>query len=199
MVKLYGGAVSTDFPTSDLFKVVDISQIRQIPDTQEVFIFESTRTDNGKLDKSIIFDLLERVDAPDYKTAILYHLADMVDTKVTNHFIERVDHVITATGAAQVVDDNFSFIIHDNDRRDALESDSPSSILTFLNLIRLENVETDVLISMNIPLTEKIEGPELVESLLAMDRRFDLLRIDYLVFKQINLNYKILDWGLFGI
>ena len=199
MVKLYGGAVSTEFPVSDQFKVVDISQIRQIPDTQEVFIFESCTFDNGKLDKSIIFDLLERVDGVDYDKAILAHLDDMVETKVSNFFVERIDHVINASGDAQVVDANFSFIIHENDRRDASESDSPISILTFLNLFRLENVETDVLISMNVPLMERLDGTQLAHNLLGTDPKYEQLRNDYLLFKRINLNYKILDWGLFGI
>ena len=78
--ELYGGAITiSKLPNS----FIDISQIRQVPDTQEVFINQlSSHNDShdvsGSFDHSFIIDLLERVDPIDYQEAIHLHLQDIV-------------------------------------------------------------------------------------------------------------------------
>ena len=71
---LYGGAITIkQLPAS----FIDVSHIRDVPDTQEVFINE-TSTTSGKLDHSLIIDLLEKVDPIEYQEAIHLHLQDIV-------------------------------------------------------------------------------------------------------------------------
>lgn len=50
------------------------SQIRQVPDNQEVYLDKDGLT-------SIVFDILERVDKPDLD-ALKYHLEDIVEDDV---------------------------------------------------------------------------------------------------------------------
>lgn len=90
---LYGGAITTLIPTN----LLDASQIRQVPDTQEVFV----NLLNPLLQKedSLIFDLMERVDIGDVANtgkeeveedndhkAVQVHLDEISD--LNNHFNE---------------------------------------------------------------------------------------------------------------
>jgi hypothetical protein len=61
-------------PSFDLLTHEKNSQIRQVPDNQEVYL------DNDGL-SSIVFDILERVDKPDLD-ALKYHLEDVVEDDV---------------------------------------------------------------------------------------------------------------------
>ena len=121
MVELYGGAVITNLPVG----IVDVSDMRQVPDNQEVFIIEE-----GDKDISIIFDLLEQVDAQDINTALKMHIDDMLET---NQFtmIEEIDLKFLDTK------------IH------TCYVNSNNSI-HLISLIRLSKVETDIVISMHV-------------------------------------------------
>lgn len=121
MVELYGGAVTTNLPVG----IVDVSDMRQVPDNQEVFIIEE-----GDKDISIIFDLLEQVDAQDINTALKMHIDDMLET---NQFtmIEEIDLKFLDTK------------IH------TCYVNSNNSI-HLISLIRLSKVETDIVISMHV-------------------------------------------------
>ncbi|KAF2201319.1 Mog1p/PsbP-like protein [Delitschia confertaspora ATCC 74209] len=63
---LFGGAITVDLPSN----FHDVSDIRQIPDNQEVYLDV-----NGF--SSIVVDILERVEKPDDE-ALKVHLADVV-------------------------------------------------------------------------------------------------------------------------
>ena len=65
-VDLFGGAITANIPTS----FADVSDIRQVPDHQEVWLDKNGFT-------SIVIDILERVDQPDVD-ALRYHLHDIV-------------------------------------------------------------------------------------------------------------------------
>ena len=65
---LYGGAITIkQLPAS----FIDVSHIRDVPDTQEVFINE-TSTTSGKLDHSLIIDLLEKSIQLNIKKLFIY-------------------------------------------------------------------------------------------------------------------------------
>jgi hypothetical protein len=74
--ELFGGAISVQVPTD----FQDMSQIRPVPDHQEVFV---------KLDsiESIMFSILEYVDKSKAETdedAVKYHLDDILDVEMPN-------------------------------------------------------------------------------------------------------------------
>lgn len=66
-VPLFGGAITAAFPST----FADVSDIRQVPDHQEVYLDKDGYT-------SIIVEVLERVEKPD-TDAVLYHLQDILD------------------------------------------------------------------------------------------------------------------------
>ncbi|KPI44540.1 uncharacterized protein AB675_8597 [Cyphellophora attinorum] len=63
---LYGGAITVDLPTT----YIDASDIRQIPDHQEVFLSNKTLT-------SLIFEINEYVQQPD-PAALYFHFNDVI-------------------------------------------------------------------------------------------------------------------------
>mmetsp|Transcript_9351 Transcript_9351/g.11644 ORF Transcript_9351/g.11644 Transcript_9351/m.11644 type:complete len:154 (-) Transcript_9351:1206-1667(-) len=153
MVELYGGAVTTSLPDG----IVDVSDMRQVPDNQEVFIIEE-----GDNDISIIFDLLEQVDAGDINTALKMHIDDMLET---NQFtmIEEIDlKLLDAKIHICYVNSNNS--IH------------------LISLIRLNKVETDIVISMHVALSD----------INVVKEKY------YTVFKAAAQNYNIKNWDLFN-
>ena len=66
-IELFGGALSASVPAS----FADVSDIRQVPDHQEVWLDRNGFT-------SIVFEILERVEKPDVE-ALKYHLQDIVE------------------------------------------------------------------------------------------------------------------------
>jgi len=72
-VQLFGGAMTADFPSN----FADASEIRQVPDQQEVWLDKDGFT-------SIIVEILERVDKPSDIGALEYHLKDIVEEDVTD-------------------------------------------------------------------------------------------------------------------
>lgn len=91
-VQLYGGAITVELPSvfGDVRYVAcfrycnkaqadSASYIREVPDTQEVWIDRNGLT-------SVIFDLTERVDEPEARNdeeALKYHLSDIVEADDT--------------------------------------------------------------------------------------------------------------------
>ena len=153
MFELYGGAVTTVLPAG----IVDVSDMRQVPDNQEVFIIE-----DGDKDVSIIFDLLEQVDVQDINAALRMHIDDMLET---NQFtmMEEIDLKVLNTK------------IH------TCYVNSKNSI-HLVSLIRLNKVETDIVISMHV-------GESDIEAV--MDKYYG-------IFKVAGENYNIKNWELFN-
>lgn len=67
VVDLYGGAMQCSLPKG----MLDVSKLRQVPDTQEVFV-------SANKDESIIFDLLEYVNLPDME-AVRMHIEQIAE------------------------------------------------------------------------------------------------------------------------
>jgi hypothetical protein len=198
MLQLYGGAATADIPTSSQYQIVDVSNFRQIPDTQEVFILESSTSscssDNNEPspwslngDISIIFDILELVPGP-YECAIVTHIEDLVELGKPQNCI--VHDPLPGAIHTQTT----SFIIHANDRRDAKQS-CALFILTFISLVRLQNVESDILITMNVPLDREYSTTEVSECLRNDN---NAISAAYSVFNTLCLSFKIVNWDLFG-
>ncbi|EER34013.1 hypothetical protein CTRG_02831 [Candida tropicalis MYA-3404] len=177
---LYGGAITIkQLPAS----FIDVSHIRDVPDTQEVFINE-TSTTSGKLDHSLIIDLLEKVDPIEYQEAIHLHLQDIVPDHVHNQPLEEIDQ----DGISRY----FSYVTFKPEYK-KIEPDSPKQIITLLCLIRLDKVDTDVMLQYIIPLKEHTEVNFNGDS--EIDK---YVQESYNNFKEIGLSFTVKDWSLFG-
>lgn len=200
--ELYGGAITiSKLPNS----FIDISQIRQVPDTQEVFINQlSSHNDShdvsGSFDHSFIIDLLERVDPIDYQEAIHLHLQDIVPPHVHNQPIEQIKQQQQQEEDNEDDDDGiiryFSFVQFKPQYKKSDPNESPKQIITLICLIRLEKVDTDVLLQYIIPLKSENENVNVnFEGSTKVDK---IVKESYDLFKKIVLSFTVKDWNLFG-
>ena len=180
--QLYGGAITIQkLPES----VIDISQFRQVPNNQECFMHQNPQESTlGKYDESLIFDLLESVTCSDIKEAMKLHLDDLFDEKREDYFVEEFE------GGC------FTYVILKEVGYKKVEVDNPKLIVLFFCLIRLEKVNTDVLIQYNVPLRNVRMKP--IDFNGTDDEEGERLKGIYTLFRQISMSLKVKDWSLFG-
>ncbi|KAK5135051.1 hypothetical protein LTR08_005711 [Meristemomyces frigidus] len=180
---LFGGALTASLPST----FTDVSEMRQVPDHQEVWLDPNGFT-------SIVVEILERVEKPDLE-ALQHHLDDLVEedagemkvwTSGVAHFVRLPQgtpaYTLLATtppGAKQ--------------RGRAHE---PEFVGVILMLVRLEAQKTDLIVAINVPHVEgsydesgvDFEGGELgVLMGKAGGMRDEVVR-----------TLEVRDWGLFG-
>ncbi|OVF09807.1 putative Ran GTPase-binding protein [Clavispora lusitaniae] len=182
-MQLYGGAISAVLPEG----VIDVSDFRQIPDTQEVFLLEKPTG----LDQSIIIDLLEKVDASDLAQVIAVHLDDILEGPAS--FLAPLESSMNQEVNSQV----HTFLIRPPESK--MET-SEVKLFMFVALIRLESVGTDVVITMNVPLksgevTQETFQKEVNNVLSGGDSE---LGVCYQQIKNTALTFHVNDWALFG-
>lgn len=198
--QLYGGAIESTIPEG----FIDLSDLREVPDTQEVFV----TMEDGQ-DESLIFDLLERIAESDDKKALVDHVSEMAGLNESSDGYKMLMIQKLANTSS------YMSISVSHARKWGRESDAAvKPILLVINgLIRLDKVTTDVLISFNIP-TEGESATADMEAILdresagalpldhwsnggstAFDKR--ILRGLEVVESAVK-NFSVKDWGLFN-
>ncbi|RFU24208.1 hypothetical protein B7463_g12129, partial [Scytalidium lignicola] len=168
------------------------SNIRQVPNNQEVFLDKDGFT-------SIIFDITERVGVPGSGAAIdgaalTTHLEDIVDSDIdtvkvwstTNTVFSKLPEGTPAYTliATQTPPPN-----------PESRNSSPDFTAIVLNLIRLENESTDIVISINVPHIKGEYTEEEVDLQLGKQGKLIEGAVEYAA--RIWETFKIKDWGLF--
>ncbi|KAL1306017.1 hypothetical protein AAFC00_004147 [Neodothiora populina] len=198
-VDLYGGAIRADLPTN----FGDVSDIRQVPDTQEVFLDKDGFT-------SIVFDILERVgEEENCKTdleALKYHLEDIVedDTEGTqvwetnSAFLQKLPN--TTTNPIQ----SYTLLATQQHQSPPTQTSTATSkppkptpdftAITIL-LIRLEAHKTDIVISINVPHSPGEYDPADVN--LEAAKKGALIERALAHRERILQTFEIREWGLF--
>lgn len=146
--ELYGGAITTVIPKTFL----DASMLRQVPDTQEVFV-NSRRTDEPTSDnlgfnESIIVDLLQRVDETDDRKALEVHLEEVTSLD------ESSGHTIVTYNQQ----DNWQSCVAVETAYKWGKESLKETVVLCLGLLRLAEFETDVLISVLVPISSDDEA-----------------------------------------
>ena len=135
---LYGGAITVDLPSS----FADASQIRQVPDHQEVYLASEGYT-------SIVVEILEYVDKPSDAEALQYHFSDLVDGTGDSTNLLRQESAVMKKVAGKPVH-VLSFIQtpgpNENPRRKV-----PEFVYIHLLLLRLKEKGTDLMVTVNVP------------------------------------------------
>lgn len=130
--QLYGGAITVDLPLEDL---MDASQIRQIPDTQEVYVAK-----NGAV--SIIFDLLESIAADDASQRVLCHLQEINSI----NGVEQQTGVIPKLISGPYGDYG---IVHVKEKVLKFGKDL-HDINIYIGVIHLQQSKTDIVVTLNV-------------------------------------------------
>ncbi|KAI3404194.2 hypothetical protein KGF56_002955 [Candida oxycetoniae] len=177
---------------------IDVSEIRQVPDTQEVFINEIP-SDSGHskekqlfYDQSLIIDLLEQVSSSEYKSAIAEHMQDIAPSSAENIPLEQMEDA-----SDNEIMRYFSYLVFKPEYK-RQEKNQATKIVLLVCLIRLNKVETDVIIQYVIPLKS---GDEVGETINFTNPKSDvdsLVAEKYKFFKEICTKFKVDDWNLFA-
>lgn len=160
--ELFGGALTALVPTS----FADASQFRQVPDTQEVFV------DDGPAEESLIFDILEK-------------LSDADDQAIKTHFGEIVainggeSRIVSSEQLPQAAYPTWVCLGEQETKKWGKDSEELTKVTICVALVRLDKVDTDIVISYNV-----LKGERAQEG--------------YQRLKEIAQSFKVTDWTLFG-
>jgi len=178
---LFGGPIQCFIP--DGFD--DVSTVREIPDNQEVFT-------NPNIEMSIIIELNEFVETPN-ENAILLHFQELVDiTQATDAQIVKVEQLgqndVPAFGS-----DIFKAAFYGTYKIAKYNEEAKNTVNLYLALIRLPQVTTDVLISLNTAtqVNPMSSSASHVTGHMSPEQTMVL-------FKTILHSFRIVDWSLFG-
>ncbi|KAI8575645.1 hypothetical protein K450DRAFT_260826 [Umbelopsis ramanniana AG] len=167
---LFGGALSAPLRQSYL----DASQIRQIPDNQEVFVDANT-------EQSLIIELLDLVPVAKEKEIAKYHFQQLAEDNEAKEAIVNDISLLEATSNPSLPSDSSQiYVLKGLQKISKFNEQQLHHVNIVMAIIRLAKVHTDVAISVNVP-----EGQgqiELVES--------EML--------QLVKGFKVNDWSLFG-
>ncbi|KAI3516422.1 hypothetical protein L1887_15337 [Cichorium endivia] len=189
---LFGGAISTTFP----LRFEDVSNIREVPDHQEVFV-------DPARDESLIFELLElKHDVADNGSATWF-LQDLArEQGAEGNIVFEQSAVFDATGLQFR---NMPAVMTTATAQMAISKgrqgrEAQNLVKVYLANLRLKEVGTDVLITAYEPvfinpLSESANsvGPGLTVPAVQSGRTAMTE-----VFKQAVSTFKINDWNLFG-
>ena len=171
---LFGGAINTSIPSH----FIDASEIRQVPDNQEVWLDPDDET-------SLIVELLEPIDAEDGIDAHFEVLAQ--DNEASSSRIILKTDVHSDLGPAHLL----------IGLQQAKKFNDESQVMVILGLIRLNGA--DIVITLNTPCDESLVAqleaqPHRRSRNLEARRRIESARG---IVERAIMDFKILDWGLF--
>ncbi|KAJ3883768.1 hypothetical protein F5051DRAFT_317077 [Lentinula edodes] len=171
---LFGGAITAIAPSN----LLDASEIRQVPDTQEVLLFPDSSI-------SIIVEILQRVEPNDNQDAIKFHFDSLAHDN---------DAVTSAVVSVNVIP---------NDRGDATPSiitlsgvqrvpkfnkTNPDEVRILMALYRVVSNGIDLVVTFNIPVISEDGGAVQGEKLNQAQAQFDLF----------SRSLRIEDFGVFA-
>lgn len=182
-IPLYGGAISLMLPVG----AIDVSDIREVPDTQEVFLLEQP----NKLDQAIIVDLLETVNEPTLPEIISVHLNDILDDAPT--YLAPLETFHNAYVDADV----HTFLVKPAPSRQ--ETDTVK-LYMYIALLQVSQAQSDILITMTIPHEcGEVEQEKFFEKAQNVATGTEpVLSEAYSVLKSASSTFKICYWGLFN-
>lgn len=187
---LFGGALTASLPSH----FADVSQLRQVPDNQEVYIDKDGYT-------SIIFEICERVgpagSSPEIDgRALTTHLEDLVGDEVDT--VKVWNSTETEFSELEAKIPSYTLIATQTPRPDPSkgQTSAPDFTAIILTLLRLEREKTDVLITINVPHIKGEYDAEDVDLQLGKQGQLIGDAVEYA--SRIWSSFKIKDWNLFN-
>ncbi|KAI8065887.1 hypothetical protein BC940DRAFT_334405 [Gongronella butleri] len=181
---LFGGAISTSIKSSYL----DASQIRQIPDNQEVFVDMNTQ-------QSLIIELLEKVEHLNEEAA-RFHFEQIAEhNNASNYSIKSVEHESVDIAAPRLPLDTTVYFVRGVQNVAKFNEDAVNHVELVVAIVRLDKVHTDVIISLNVP-TEVSSGSSEMKDINQVESSSVAAIVDEI--KLVVRSLEVHDWGLFG-
>lgn len=188
--ELYGGAIVTVIPEGFL----DASILREVPDTQEVFVNSREDSEENKFNdglgtnESVIIDLLQAVDEPNDREALSVHIQEITSMNGSNDWkLVRYESPAPHVQTCIAVESAYKW-----GKRDMKET-----LVLCLALLRLEKVQTDVVLSVNVPLADTTEIQAMSEAVNDSGNIPPRIQAAYTLVKEMADEFKVLDESLF--
>ncbi|KAJ6854770.1 ran guanine nucleotide release factor-like [Populus alba x Populus x berolinensis] len=185
---LFGGAISSTFPV----RFQDVSNIRQVPDHQEVFADPSR-------DESLVFELLDlKPDINDNGSAVWF-LQDLANEQDAQGFT-----LVDQSGVVEVPIGDSSALVTTAIGQMGISKgrqgrEAQNVVRVYLANLRLKNAGTDVLVVAHEPIliSPLSESASAVGPGLLPAPQSGFLPMSE-VFKVAVSSFKVNDWSLFG-
>jgi len=180
----YGGAITAS--VCDRF--ADVSNIRQIPDHQEVMVDVDT-------DQSLIVELLSQADVPDRECAN-FHFQELARSNEAEGSFQRIHSSrplaqeelpgVAAPGLLR-------FVVLGEQAISKFREEARNTVRIYMAVIRLPHITTDILITLNEPV-HVAEGSSSQKNIQhASAPRVPAPK----VFEEVLRTFCIRDWSLF--
>lgn len=181
---LFGEALSCFIPKG----AIDVSQMREIPDNQEVFCHKAT-------DQSLMVDLLEYQEHVSGEDAARYHFSDLVETNDAGQeheitLVETIPHsTISLTQCSEC------WYLAGRLMVSKFKEDPTARNLIEIHLIlyRLPQFKTDILLVLNSPIAISKESSSSSQSSPNCVESWTLE-----MFKKVGCSVKLNNPGIFG-
>eukprot|EP01102_Stenamoeba_stenopodia_P014985 TRINITY_DN505_c0_g1_i2.p1 TRINITY_DN505_c0_g1~~TRINITY_DN505_c0_g1_i2.p1 ORF type:complete len:208 (+),score=35.49 TRINITY_DN505_c0_g1_i2:117-740(+) len=187
---LFGGAMSVVIPSR--FK--DVSQLREIPDNQEVLCDPST-------DQSLIIELLAYDVSVRDDTAIQYHFAEVAnanDAPLGVHSTILSSQPLTLQEAPNFPSTAFRAALVGQQLVSKFNEAARNMVTIYMSLIRLPDHETDILITLNEPVAISAESSSARAVIPTVGTQSSITSSAAEVMRLALLTLKVNDWSLFN-
>lgn len=204
--ELYGGALTTKLPKG----LLDASEFRQVPDTQEVFVTDSENTTNYddmvKTD-SIIIDLMEALETTNVDEALKEHFAEIstLNDNESNWKLLNSNKVENSLESDAVVGVGLEPALKWGRKEQVTgkSSEFKPTLVVVLGLIRLKKVETDILLTYNVLFNDGDELQQLHELdqsgfVESENKAYKRIKFAIDTTTQAINEFKVEQWDLFG-
>eukprot|EP01130_Rhizamoeba_saxonica_P001280 TRINITY_DN11160_c0_g1_i1.p1 TRINITY_DN11160_c0_g1~~TRINITY_DN11160_c0_g1_i1.p1 ORF type:complete len:182 (-),score=33.31 TRINITY_DN11160_c0_g1_i1:96-641(-) len=181
MRALFGGAFSCIIPE----RFDDVSNFREVPDNQEVFSDPSR-------DQSVIIEILEMTKSD--AEAIPYHFEDICQAANCNGIVQTVTTLTTDDILISEDNNIFASALFGQMEVGKFREKSKNLVSIYLCMVRLKQVESDILITLNNPCVVN-EQSSAVKHLEKVDSYEEAMEL----FKLIIHDFKVLDLSIFGV
>ncbi|EGN95995.1 hypothetical protein SERLA73DRAFT_185471 [Serpula lacrymans var. lacrymans S7.3] len=172
--ELFGGAIVADLPP----RVIDVSNLRQVPDNQEVFVYAENSV-------SFVIEILEAVAAPDDHGAARFHFDSLAhDNDAEGCTVLDIQDVINDRG-----DDTPSPIVLQGTQQ-IRKYNRPvlDQVEIMLSLFRVKRKDIDIVVTVNIPVLAADGGAISRERVAGIKTDFD----------KLVRSLQIIDYSLFA-
>ncbi|XP_010901293.2 ran guanine nucleotide release factor [Esox lucius] len=150
---LFGGALSATIP----YSAKDISELREIPDNQEVFAHCHT-------DQSIIVELLEFQNHVQNEDAARYHFEDVAGSnKALAPGTSEVRTVVALPKSQLSLEEcSSAWLLTGTQLVAKFNEEAKNTVTFYLGLFRLPQFSTDILVTFNDPLSISLDSSSAV-------------------------------------
>ncbi|KAF9451195.1 Mog1p/PsbP-like protein [Macrolepiota fuliginosa MF-IS2] len=141
---LFGGAITAKMPSY----LVDASDLRQIPDNQEVFLYPHN-------DASLIVEVLESVDETDNSKAIKFHFDSLAhDNSAERSEVQEISVIPNDRGDATPS----AIVLHGIQYVKKFNHHESDTVNILMALYRVRHKNVDLAVTLNIPVNLETGG-----------------------------------------